>query len=90
MTAIDDAGVAVSMNIEHVEVPDEYKQVPAAWFGQEIEMQVSQRSDFSDRFWEPFAPEHVWSWQDDRPRKLYVRFRDRQGRVSDPILLTER
>jgi hypothetical protein len=53
-------------------------------------MQVSQWSDFSDAFWVPFEPEQTWTWQAERERKLYVRFRDRLGRVSEPVLVTPR
>jgi hypothetical protein len=72
----------------NVEVPIEYAEVPFAWYNQEVEMQLSQWSDFSDTFWVPFEPTRTWTWQTDRERKLYVRFRDRLGRVSEPVLIT--
>lgn len=82
--------MTLQLGVHNIEVPAEYQQVPAAWYGQEIEMQLSQLSDFSDAFWMPYTVEQKWAWQSEREKKLYVRFRDRQGRVSEPILVTSR
>jgi murein DD-endopeptidase MepM/ murein hydrolase activator NlpD len=82
--------VTIDMDVKNIDVPIEYAEVPLAWYNQEVEMQLSQWSDFSDAFWVPFEPQRTWTWQGERERKLYVRFRDRQGRVSDPVLITPR
>jgi hypothetical protein len=90
VTASSEITTTLALDVVNVNVPIEYAEVPWAWYNQEIEMQVSQWSDFSDAFWVPFEPEQTWTWQAERERKLYVRFRDRLGRVSEPVLVTPR
>jgi len=90
IAASSEMTATLALNVVNVDVPIEYAEVPFAWYNQEIEMQVSQQSDFSDTFWVPFEPERTWTWQAEHERKLYVRFRDRLGRVSEPVLVTPR
>jgi hypothetical protein len=87
VAASDKKSLTVDLDIQNVAVPAEYQQVPTAWYGQEIEMQLSQLNDFSDVFWQPYTVQHTWTWQPEQPHKLYVRFRDRQGRVSAPVVV---
>jgi murein DD-endopeptidase MepM/ murein hydrolase activator NlpD len=55
---------------------------------QPIDMQFSQRIDFSDAAWGPLHERVTWVWQGDLPRQFYVRFRDANGNISTPLSVT--
>jgi len=52
-------------------------------------MQISERPDFLEAAWQPFAPEVRYALGGaDGPRTLYVRFTDQFGLISMPMLAT--
>jgi len=55
---------------------------------EQIEQQISTHADFRNSPWEPFSDVRVWNWRLGERREVYIRFRDKRGRISTPQLIT--
>ncbi len=52
-----------------------------------IEMQFSAAPDDADAPWLPLVPELYWRWDETEQRRLFIRFRDSAGQISEPLAI---
>lgn len=50
-----------------------------------VQMQISQRADFSAANWQPLRSSRFWVWQVGLEQVVYLRFRDATGLISEPL-----
>ncbi|HEX6291315.1 MAG TPA: peptidoglycan DD-metalloendopeptidase family protein [Herpetosiphonaceae bacterium] len=79
-----DTAAVLSLAVNGIDPEPQGTQTPQMWMSEHVEMQLSIHEDFRDAVWEPFVDVRVWNWQPGQERKVFVRFRDEQGRISKP------
>ena len=52
-----------------------------------MEFQISESATFEGAPWQPVTATVAWSWQPDRPRLAYIRFRSLAGLAGPPLLV---
>jgi murein DD-endopeptidase MepM/ murein hydrolase activator NlpD len=52
-----------------------------------VELQIAARPDFASATWQPLPQRLPWTWPADTARVAWVRFRDRDGLTSAPLLV---
>jgi hypothetical protein len=79
-----DTAAVLGWQLGDDQIADNLKPELQTWLTENVELQLSTHADFRDGVWEPFSDIRVWNWQPGAKREVYVRFRDKRGRMSTP------